>query len=170
MKIGNVALRSGFLAAAFSTALLVLSSCNVGDEVDALQSFKDGRKVWVFTQVNVANEGGELDSYYYYGRVSEKLYERIKNNKIARGFLLLDEVRYYSSKDDKIHSYKDKDTSGELVFRIEDIKRIQLLAKPPPMEKPQGGEPVVEAEPEPTDSVAAQEDSKEKTLRAKKRD
>ena len=159
-----------FIASLFAAAVLLLSNCSVGEEIDALQANSDVRKVWIFTQINVANEGGELDSYYYYGRMSKQLYARIKDNKITRGFLLLEEVRYYSSKDDKIHPYKDDEESGELVFRIEDIKRIQLLAKPPQMEKALGGEPVVDLEPAPENSAPVKEQPKVKALPAKKSD
>lgn len=110
--------------------MALLSGCNPAEEMDALRSMGDSRKVWVFTQINVNHEDGELSSYYYYARISASLYDRIKRNDISRGFLLLEDVRYLGN-DDKIHSYKDEDSQGELVFRIEDIKRIELRKKPP---------------------------------------
>jgi hypothetical protein len=135
MKIGIIAITNSLRTLLCMAVLLSLIGCSAGEEIDSLRSMKDSRTIWVFAQFNVDNEDG-VESYYYYGRVSETLYNRIKDNTISKGFVLLDDVRYYSSTDDKIHPYKDDEQKGELIFRIEDIKRIQLLARPPRMEKP----------------------------------
>ena len=113
--------------------VLSVTGCNAGDEVRSVVSADDARKVWVFVQINVAEEGNVIEDYYYYARMSLPMYDDIKRNAIARGFLFLQDVRYYGN-DDKYHYYRDEDSAGELVFRIEDIKRIELLKGPPPME------------------------------------
>ena len=114
--------------------LTTVGGCGFSNEVDALRSTADTKKVWGFFQFNVTNENGKLESYYYYGKVSANLYDRIKQNKIQKGFLFLDEAQYWGE-DDKIHAYRDEESSGELVFRIEDIKRIQLLRHKPGVER-----------------------------------
>ncbi|OUR98047.1 hypothetical protein A9Q81_12365 [Gammaproteobacteria bacterium 42_54_T18] len=75
-------------------------------------------------QFNVPEEGGEIGSYYYYGNISKELYEKISSNKIKRGFMLLEKVRYWGD-DDLVHEYRDKEYSGDLVFRIENLVRIR---------------------------------------------
>jgi hypothetical protein len=136
------------------TAVLcaAVGGCNVSDETRAITAEADPRKVWVFVQLNVPEEDG-VEDYYYYARVSQSIYERIKANDIASGFLFLDDVRYYGN-DEKYHYYADEDEAGELVFRIEDIRKIDLLKKAPKVE--------VEIEGESTEPAASDDKSVEK--------
>ncbi len=89
-----------------------------------------GNSTWVFMQINVDQEDGEMDSFYYYARISKNLLSRIKNNKTTSGFINLLSVRYWGD-DDLLHEYKSEEYSGELVFRIEDIKKIDLVHAEP---------------------------------------
>jgi hypothetical protein len=150
--------------ASIIAAALWLTSCGAEGELDAFRGIKNAHTVWVFAQLNVDNEADGIDSYYYYGRISESLYNRIKNNEVTRGFLLLEDVRYYSSTDDKVHPYKDDEKKGELVFRIEDVKRIQLLSRPSQMDKPEQGSaaaaPAAATLPDPTPKQPAPEKAK----------
>lgn len=104
--------------------VLILSSCSP-EEVVAVGKNFDGKKVWIFFQFNVPLEGGKIDTYYYYGLVSKSLYYDISKNKIERGFIFLDQVKYW--KDDKIYNFRDEESNGSLVFRIEDIRKMELL-------------------------------------------
>jgi len=113
--------------------IAVLSGCNV-DEVVAINDNMEEETVWVFAQFNVPEEGDKIDSFYYYGKVSKPLYERIKSNNIQQGFILLDDVKYWGT-DDLIHDYADEEEEGELVFRIENIYRIKLIKKEPKLGK-----------------------------------
>lgn len=104
------------------------------EEVHALNNNLSQEKVWVFAHFNVPEEDQKIDSFYYYGRISKSLYNAIKLNKIKQGFILLDDVMYWGN-DDLIHEYADDELEGELVFRIEDIKRIKLVNKKPGTEE-----------------------------------
>lgn len=110
--------------------MLSVLGCNQIDEVSALKSLNDSKRVWVFAQFNVPEEGGEIESYYYYGKISKALYESISNNEIGSGFILMSQVKYWGN-DDLIHDYENKETSGELVFRIEHIATVNLINTPP---------------------------------------
>ena len=111
-------------------AVYLLSGCDARSEIAALESFSDPNKEWVFAQFNVDEENDVLDSYFYYGRVSASLLEKIKHNKIDTGFILLENVRYWGDKD-LVYDFKDSEHTGDLVFRIEDIVRIQMVHTPP---------------------------------------
>lgn len=109
---------------------LLLSACEQPEaEVKALVADSAEQRIWAFIHFNVPSESG-MDSYYYYGRIAQPLYRLIKNNRAQRGFITLEEVRYWGN-DDKIHAYADRENTGEMVFRIEDIKQIELIANPP---------------------------------------
>jgi|TARA_B100000745_G_scaffold277906_1_gene208595 hypothetical protein len=108
---------------------MMVSACN-SEEIDAFKANMDDKQVWVFIQFNVPEENDAIESYYYYGQISGSIYRSISNNKLSRGFILLENVKYWGS-DDIIHDFADLENTGEMVFRIEDIKRINLVRKAP---------------------------------------
>jgi hypothetical protein len=110
--------------------LFLLIGCDAKSEVSALSAMGDEEKVWVFAQFNVREDKDGMDSYYYYGMVSKNIYQAIRRNKIHGGFILLERVKYWGD-DDLIYEYKDRDFSGEIVFRIEDLVRIRLVRNEP---------------------------------------
>ncbi|MCG7551531.1 hypothetical protein [Pseudoalteromonas sp. Of7M-16] len=114
--------------------LLSLIGCDMSDEVSSLDTVDDVEKVWVFAQFNVPQENDEIESYYYYGEISKRLYTSISGNKIESGFILMSQVKYWGN-DDLIHDYKNVESSGEIVFRIEDIATLNLLNMAPTVGK-----------------------------------
>lgn len=122
---------------------LVISGCNIENESTAFQANLKQPKIWTFIQFNVPEEGGKSEDYYYYANISKNLYEKISANNLASGFLLMEDVKYWGN-DDVIHDYRDRENSGDLVFRIEDIKRISRLNKEP--ETGRGSEQFSEAQ------------------------
>ncbi len=54
--------------------LLFLSACDLEDEFSAYSKSVDKEKVWVFAEFSTPREGDKIDSYYYYGKVSNSLY------------------------------------------------------------------------------------------------
>jgi hypothetical protein len=117
-----------------ATLLASMSACELKEEAEAINEVQKTPKVWLYVQVNVPVADGQLKTHYYYARVSESLYNKIAKNEIGRGFLFLEDVRYYGN-DDKVYSYADDESSGDLVYRIEDIKSIEKLKKPPRLAK-----------------------------------
>ena len=109
--------------------VLFVSGCNL-DEANAINDNTSEEKVWVFIQFHVPLKNKKIKDYYYYGKISEPLYVRIKGNRINTGFILLDDVKYWGG-DDLIHEYADGENEGEIVFRIEDIRKIELVNKKP---------------------------------------
>ena len=108
----------------------LITGCNIEEEVSALNENTNQKKIWVFMQLNVPEEGNNIESYYYFSRISESLYQKIANNQIGRGFILLEDVRYWGDKG-LVYAYKNIENQGELVFRIEDIKRIKRVNNEP---------------------------------------
>lgn len=124
---------------------LAISGCNIDSESTALQANLKQQQIWTFIHFNVPEEDGKSEDYYYYASISKSLYEKISANELESGFLLMEDVKYWGN-DDIIHDYRDSENSGELVFRIEDIKRISRLNKEP--ETGRGSEQFVEEEKE----------------------
>ena len=109
---------------------VLLAGCDLVEELCAVEAEIEGPRVWAFMQFNVPEEGGGIGSYYYYGNISKELYDKINSNKIKRGFMLLEKVRYWGD-DDLVHEYRDKEYSGNLVFRVEDLVRIKGINSDP---------------------------------------
>ncbi len=115
---------------AIGMALLSLSACKPGHEIEAAREMQDGKKIWVFAQLNVPEENNEIEDYYYFAQINESLYEKIKNHRIEQGFIVFQNVRYWS-KNDEIKSVADEIYSDEMLFRIEDIRKIDLVKNEP---------------------------------------
>lgn len=105
---------------------LLISACNFGEEVNSITEFQDGKKVWVFIQFNVEQENKKIEDYYYFGQINSSLYKKITSRKIQRGFITLKKVRYWAN-DNSIKSYSDELYSDEMLFRVEDIRKMDLL-------------------------------------------
>ena len=117
----------------FITALLMLtwlSACDMRDEVEAAREFQDGKKIWVFAQINVPKEDNTIEDYYYFAQINESLYKKIKDHRIKQGFIVLEKVRYWTN-DDTIKSIGDEIYGDEMLFRIEDIRKIDLVKNEP---------------------------------------
>ena len=112
------------------TLTLALAGCRFDDETLALEANAKEEQVWAFIQFNVPEEDDGLESFYYYGKVSKSLYQLISANRLQSGFVRLQEMHYWGD-DDLIHAYRDLQNSGEMVFRIEDIRSIKLVRKAP---------------------------------------
>ncbi len=110
--------------------ILVLGGCNLESEAEAISSNFDGERIWVFGQFNVPAEDDDLESYYYYGSVSQDLYKSIANSTIKIGFIHLQDIVYWGD-DDLFHTYKDKENTGDMIFRIEHIVRIKQIENLP---------------------------------------
>jgi hypothetical protein len=118
--------------------LIMVSACKVGNEIEALKEVQDSQKIWVFAQLNVPQENNKIEDYYYFAQINESLYKKIKNQKIKEGFIVFQKTRYWS-KDDVIKSIADEMYSDEMLFRIEDIRKIDLVKKEPKIGFKYGG-------------------------------
>lgn len=128
-----------FLISIFS--FLLLSSCGIGEDTPAVQEFADGEYVWAFIQFNVPEKGGKFEDYYYFGKINKELSKKISINGIHKGFILLKDVRFWD-KDNNIQKYADGVFSGDLIFKIEDIRKISIVKKEPQIGKPYSPEEI----------------------------
>lgn len=115
-------------------ALLALSTlsagCGLSDDVKSLAGDSNDNLIWIWAQFNVPIKNSEIDNYYYYGRVPEELFNKVSSGEIDSGFILLRDIRYWG-KDDLIHAFKDRENTGDILFRIEDMRRVELIANEP---------------------------------------
>ncbi|MBZ9611869.1 hypothetical protein [Rheinheimera maricola] len=107
-----------------------LQGCNVANEIKTLSDNVEDEKVWAFIQFNVPEEGNDVESYYYFAEISKPLLQSINNNSVSSGFIFLQNVRYWGS-NDVIHEYKDKENTGDILFRIEDIRKLKTVNDAP---------------------------------------
>ena len=105
---------------------LLLTACNANDEVTAISKLGSQDRVWAYMQFNIPEEGDKFESYYYFGEVSEDLLNMISENQINEGFISINNVKYWGD-NDKVVDYADDEYSGNLVFRIENIERIEKM-------------------------------------------
>ncbi|HEY9036703.1 MAG TPA: hypothetical protein VIM96_08345 [Pseudomonadales bacterium] len=105
---------------------VVLLGCDARTDIQASDANNAHEKIWVFVQINVPEEDGGVESYYYYGQIPQKTYDGISQNVFDKGFILLENVKYWGN-DDLLHEYKDDENTGDLVYRIEDIRRIKRV-------------------------------------------
>lgn len=110
--------------------LLVLSACKIDDELNSIKEFQDSEKVWVYIQFNIEESGNKIDDYYYFGEINASLYSKMKTRKIQSGFIAMSNIKYWAS-DDSIQSIGDEIYSNEMLFRIEDIRKVSLLSNEP---------------------------------------
>ena len=109
--------------------IIILSSifgCGAEQEARALTANIDDEKIWVFAQFNVKTGTDELKPYYYYAQIAKSTYQGISKNKLEKGFILLENVKYWGD-NDLIYNHADGENTGEMVFRIEDITKIAVV-------------------------------------------
>lgn len=109
---------------------IALAGCGLTNDVSSLANASNGKSIWVWAQFNVPIKKSEFETYYYYGRIPKGLFNKISNNEIDSGFILLKDVRYWGN-DDLVHAFKDRQNTGGVLFRIEDLRRLELIANEP---------------------------------------
>lgn len=118
--------------------LIMCPGCNV-ESAPSINQIKDEDTVWVFAQFNIPEKNGTVP-YFYYGKVSTALYEKIINEETKTGFILLKDARYWSN--DEVKKYEDKSETGMLAFRIESMIRIRPVKGDPFILENKNTEPV----------------------------
>ena len=102
--------------------VLLVAGCDM-DEANALNDQMGENTIWVFAQFNIPQKGREYEDYYYYGKVNEQLYNRIKSNRIQSGFILMEDVMYWGN-DDLIHEFglKPSPSFKSILSQVEEAK------------------------------------------------
>ena len=101
----------------------MIAGCDAETVAHVRQSV-DSDTIWVFAQMNIPKKDG-LEDYYYYGRINEEIYHRMIDGEMGEGFILFRDIRYWND-DSKIEQYEDHMESGDLLFRIEHIVKLDL--------------------------------------------
>jgi len=71
-----------------------------------------------------------METYYYYGRITEELYTMILDGQKTEGFILLRDIRYWND-DDQIEAYEDEDDNGSIIFKIEHLVKLDRVKADP---------------------------------------
>ena len=116
----------------FAVSILIclfLSGCKT-ETKHQTEATQPQKHIWVFAQFNVPEENDKIDSYWYYGRMPESLYLEIAANRKQQGFVALTQVHYWGN-DDAVHPYEDEEYEGEMLFRIEDLRKVTRVKRLP---------------------------------------
>ncbi len=110
------------------TLVVFLTAC---DQMKmSAKSYETSHKT-VWTYVEIKSDGESSDyRYFLFGEMKENLFNDISNNAIESGFFMLSSVKYYDS-NNLVANYSDDLYTGNLVFRIEDIRQIKKMKKAP---------------------------------------
>ena len=116
----------------FIVFVFLVAGCDAETQAEAkaLMANTGEEQSWAFIQFNVEQEGEHIESYFYYAEVSTQLIDEIKSNRITAGFILLNNIRYWGN-DDLIYELEDAENTGDIIFRIEDIVKLDLVKTPP---------------------------------------
>jgi len=100
--------------------LLIFSACSFNRPV---------KLKWAFVEVEKITFD-DTTNYYYYGQLNQKLVTLIDKNTNPKGFFTLRNIRYIDTQN-LLEVYADSIYSGTLVFRIQDIIRLEILQNDP---------------------------------------
>jgi len=120
-------------------ALLNLSGCEADDVHSLVKQSIDQNSIWIFAQINVP-EGDGIEDYFYFGRVNKSIFDQMVNGTLDSGFIFFRDVRYFNE-NDQVVKYEDHVDSGNMVFRIEHIVKIDIEKGDPFILRNQVAEP-----------------------------
>ncbi|GGD27006.1 hypothetical protein [Flavobacterium orientale] len=108
---------------------LSLTSCNkpTPSEEQPIPE-TDTYNQWVYITIETVLTR-DTTTYFYYGKINDQVMKRL-NKGNETGHFTLKDIRYLDN-DDLLELYEDEFTTGDLIFRVQDIARIQLLKKDP---------------------------------------
>lgn len=90
---------------------------------------KKDAKVWVYMEIETILKK-DTSQNYIYGQIKKSILDEMRNNPKASGIFFVDNTRYIND-DDLLEIYADEKDTGELAFRLEDIKTLDVLKKDP---------------------------------------
>lgn len=85
--------------------------------------------IWVFAQINIP-EKENFEDYYYFGKIEKTLYDDIINQRKEKGLILFRDLHYFND-EDKVEKYEDDTYSGNVLFRIEHLVKVEKVKKHP---------------------------------------
>ncbi|MEM8867024.1 MAG: hypothetical protein AAGC73_02040 [Verrucomicrobiota bacterium] len=104
--------------------LLTTSGCFSGSSSDVT-----GEKLWIYVQLNIEENDG-IDSDWFYGKIDRGVYEAIQGGD-TEGFMVLTELRFWSTDTQKITDYTDQSFGNTATFRREFVATMYELQGDP---------------------------------------
>ena len=112
----------------FSIITLILFFCSCSTFVNQ-EELKPENKKWVYLEIlNIMK--GDSTNYYLYGKINNSILTKINKNEKSSGLFKFSEIRFIND-DDLFEIYEDENDSGDLYFRIENIKKISVYKRDP---------------------------------------
>lgn len=87
------------------------------------------KKEWVYMEI-LTTMKKDTSTNYVYGQVKKSIIDKIRNDESAKGLFFVENLRYFND-DDLFQVYEDKNDKGILVYRIENIQKIEFYKKDP---------------------------------------
>lgn len=117
-----------------SIGILLLAACS---EVPTGMISKD--RTWVYVELETVTFD-DTTNYYYFGQMKQDLLESFDKVQELKGLFTLTNVRYYGD-NDIVTLYSDERDKGLLIFKIDDIVKIDVLNRDPMLDNEQDVSP-----------------------------
>lgn len=84
---------------------------------------------WVYLVAQTAMQT-DTTEFFLYGQIKTAIAEDLMGNQKSSGVFHIEKLRYYND-DDLLEIYEDEKDEGLFIFRIQDVRRVELLKKDP---------------------------------------
>ncbi len=108
----------------YSVALACIA-CNL----DSTKSNAHIEKQWAYFELTTESKT-DTSEYFYYAQINKSLLHDIETNPEKKGLFTLSNIRFVND-DGLLELYEDSILSGDIIFRIKDIREIILYKDDP---------------------------------------
>ncbi|MBJ2172919.1 hypothetical protein JBL43_01635 [Aureibaculum sp. A20] len=108
----------------FALVITSFTSCDIMEG-----NTKPKEKQWVYIELSTISKTDTTD-YFLYGQINKSIINKINDNEGAKGLFVLSNARF-TNDDELLELYEDRQLSGELVFKIQDIEEIKFYNDDP---------------------------------------
>ncbi|MFT7345215.1 MAG: hypothetical protein ACI9XP_001809 [Lentimonas sp.] len=106
---------------------IMLVSCGKATKGNKSETKSNLRWVYLVAQTAMQTDTTE---FFLYGQIKTAIAEDLMGNQKSSGVFHIEKLRYYND-DDLLEIYEDEKDEGLFIFRIQDVRRIELLKKDP---------------------------------------
>jgi hypothetical protein len=105
----------------------MLISC--GKSTKGSESETKSNLRWVYLVAQTAMQT-DTTEFFLYGQIKTAIAQDLMENQKSSGVFHIEKLRYYND-DDLLEIYEDEKDEGLFIFRIQDVRRVELLKKDP---------------------------------------
>jgi hypothetical protein len=107
---------------------IFLSSC-----VESHSKILNYQKSWIYIELEVKTKE-DTNDYHYFGQVNQRFLDNLSYDDNYNRLFTLTNIRYLDD-DDVLKLYEDNSDKGTIIFRTQDIVKIEILKIDPLLDK-----------------------------------